>query len=765
MFVGLSSSVAFGDYLTGANHVLPTGGLARAYSGLGPEDFVRWTSIQTVTPAAAARLAGDVALACRSRGIAGARERGAILGDDMTERAFEPRAGYRDLAVYRNDAVPVEVDLGDNTNLFGTAPSALAVVREWAGDPSQYPTLTTTGLREAIADWLGVRATQVLPGCGSNDLIDSTMRAFGDPGTEVAFAAPTFVMTAHFAAANSLRPRPVPVRSDFQPDVGALLATEAPLLYLATPNNPGATLTRPELLDRLLDRAPGLVMLDEAYAEFAGVSRVGEAAARGNLLVMRTFSKAWGLAGLRIGYAVGSDRLIEELEKARGPYKVNAVAERAATAAVGRDRDWLAGVVDGCGRSGPASWIGSAGSATHRSIRRRISSGCRCPMPRPRPGSWPRRASASEPSGTCPTSAISSGSPSDRRRSWTGWPTRSPSSADEDHDLRLRRREPPLPGQGAEHGGHPAGGRDRSAPGASRPISWCCPGSARSRRPPGGSRRGARRCVGRSGRAFPASAYVSGCSSCSSGATEGPGEGLGVLPGRVTRLDAQPAAADRVERGGQRRPGCSPAPPSGGAYYANSYVCRPPDDRRWWWRGASTRATASPRRFARRRTLGVQFHPEKSSGAGAGADPGLSGGGRPMIAIPAIDLRDGACVQLVGGDYARGADAARRSGRGGARVGAIGFARLHVVDLDAATGRGDNAALGATPSAGLGGTRSRWVAGIADDGAGVGRSSARGGLGWWWGRERSRTPTGSRSSRPVTRDGSWSPPTCATGGW
>ncbi len=263
----------------------------------------------------------------------------------MTERIFAPRAAYRDLAVYRNDAVPVEVDLGDNTNQFGTAPSALATVREWTDDPSRYPTLTTAPLRQAIAEWLGVEPGQVLAGCGSNDLIDSTMRAFVDPGSTVAFAAPTFVMTAHFARANSLRPVPVQVRPDFQPDVDAMLATGAPLIYLASPNNPAATLTEAGALDRLLDRAPGLVILDEAYAEFAGVSRVGEAARRGNVLVTRTFSKAWGLAGLRVGYAVGSAALIEELEKARGPYKVNALAERAATAAVRHDRAWLAGIV------------------------------------------------------------------------------------------------------------------------------------------------------------------------------------------------------------------------------------------------------------------------------------------------------------------------------------------------------------------------------------------------------------------------------------
>ncbi len=262
----------------------------------------------------------------------------------MTE--FEPRAGYRGLAVYRHEGGAVEFDLADNTNLFGSSPAARAAVAGWAaGDPSRYPTPGTDDLRESLGEWLGVAPANLLGGCGSNDILDSALRALVEPGSQVAYAAPTFVMTAHFAAANSLVPVPVPIRADGQPDVDALVATGAPVIYLASPNNPGGGAASNTAVDALLDRAPYLVILDEAYIEFAGASRACEAVARGNVLVTRTFSKAWGLAGLRLGYGVGAARLIEEIEKARGPFKVNALAEEAATAAVRHDQRWLASIV------------------------------------------------------------------------------------------------------------------------------------------------------------------------------------------------------------------------------------------------------------------------------------------------------------------------------------------------------------------------------------------------------------------------------------
>lgn len=255
------------------------------------------------------------------------------------------RDAYRRLAAYRSEPPPAELNLADNTNLFGSAPSALAALAGGAA-LSAYPPLSLTALREALADWLGVGPEHVICGAGSNAIIDATMRALVDPGGSVAHPSPTFVMAAHFAAANSLRPRPVPLGPGAAVDVAGLLAEPAALTYVATPNNPSGTAAERAAIERLLDRASGVVLLDEAYAEFAAGSWIQEAVRRPNVIVTRTFSKAWGLAGLRLGYGVAAPDLVAEIEKARGPYAVSAPAERAARAALRHDRAWLAETVD-----------------------------------------------------------------------------------------------------------------------------------------------------------------------------------------------------------------------------------------------------------------------------------------------------------------------------------------------------------------------------------------------------------------------------------
>jgi len=127
---------------------------------------------------------------------------------------------------------------------------------------------------------------------------------------------------------------------DIDPD--ALARADARVIYVCSPNNPTGTVASRGALERLIVSAPGVVLLDEAYAEFCAESILDLAKASERVLVVRTMSKAFGLAGLRVGYAVGAPSLIAEVEKSRGPYKVSTVAERAAVAALMHDRTWVA---------------------------------------------------------------------------------------------------------------------------------------------------------------------------------------------------------------------------------------------------------------------------------------------------------------------------------------------------------------------------------------------------------------------------------------
>ena len=161
------------------------------------------------------------------------------------------------------------------------------------------------------------------------------MRLLLEPGDAILNCPPTFGMYAFDAGVNGARVVSVPRRADFSLDLEpieqAVQAERPKLLFLASPNNPDGSLLPSDALEWLMD-LPIVVVLDEAYGEFAppGASRLGDAAARENLIVLRTFSKWAGLAGLRIGYGVFPQAFVPILMRAKQPYNVSAAAEEAA---------------------------------------------------------------------------------------------------------------------------------------------------------------------------------------------------------------------------------------------------------------------------------------------------------------------------------------------------------------------------------------------------------------------------------------------------
>jgi histidinol-phosphate aminotransferase len=261
---------------------------------------------------------------------------------DSKSLAFA-RAAYRDIPLYAPLRAPAALDLSDNTNLAGMPPPAEKVLREAGAQLfTRYPSLWAGGLKRALAAYAGVPEECIVTGCGSDDVLDSAVRAFAEPGDTLAYPEPTFPMVPLFAKMNGLLPAPVPLKADGDVDAERLLAAGARITYVCTPNNPTGALASREALEQLLTRSRGVVLVDEAYAEYAGgASLTREAPARGNVLVVRTLSKAFGLAGLRIGYGVGAPALVQEVEKSRGPYKVSALAEAMGTAALTEGLPWV----------------------------------------------------------------------------------------------------------------------------------------------------------------------------------------------------------------------------------------------------------------------------------------------------------------------------------------------------------------------------------------------------------------------------------------
>lgn len=362
IFLGASSCVAFGDYTSGANHVLPTAGRARAYSGLSAVDFLRFSTYQEISAEGAAALAGPTATLADAEGLPGhaaaARARAGGQTDEQSDErwtdgrsarrttAVPYRDAYRDIELYDPGRAPVAVDLSDNTSRFGPPPASRRALAGLGPDAlTRYPAVFADGLKEILAELHGVAPENVTTGCGSDDVIDSAFRAFCEPGDVVAYPEPTFGMVPIFARMNAARPRPAPLGPGLELDPDAILAARARITYLCRPNNPTGTLFERSAIERITELASGLVLVDEAYADFSGDSMVNWAIDSGRAVVLRTLSKAWGLAGLRIGYAIGPAPLIREIEKSRGPYKVTAAADAAARAALAEDRDWVRDVV------------------------------------------------------------------------------------------------------------------------------------------------------------------------------------------------------------------------------------------------------------------------------------------------------------------------------------------------------------------------------------------------------------------------------------
>ncbi|MEO7217898.1 MAG: aminotransferase class I/II-fold pyridoxal phosphate-dependent enzyme [Gemmatimonadaceae bacterium] len=252
------------------------------------------------------------------------------------------RQSYGAVSLYAPDRTAAEVDLSDNTNLWGVPPAAAdAISRAPASAVTRYPNLYANELKLAIGEYLGVSPEMVVTGCGSDDVLDSTIRAFGEPGDLISYPDPSFAMVPIFASMNGLLGRPIPLTADNDADAAEYISAGARINYLCTPNNPtGASFSR-DAIEQIVSGTDGLVIIDEAYAEFASDNCLELLTMSPRVVLTRTLSKAFGLAGMRVGYAIGDRAVVAEIEKSRGPYKVSSLAERAAVAALTDGMGWV----------------------------------------------------------------------------------------------------------------------------------------------------------------------------------------------------------------------------------------------------------------------------------------------------------------------------------------------------------------------------------------------------------------------------------------
>ncbi|WP_166252101.1 histidinol-phosphate transaminase [Marinobacter salicampi] len=240
------------------------------------------------------------------------------------------------------------VKLASNENPLGPSPRALEAARDALSTLCRYPDGNGFNLKARLADRLHVGPAQITLGNGSNDLLEIITRSFADRDSEVVYSQHAFAIYALVTRAIGARGVEVPAR-DWGHDLDAMAAAvtdRTRLVFVANPNNPTGTVHGAEAIEQFLARVPAhvLVVLDEAYCEYLE----GDAYPDGvellsrfpNLIITRTFSKAWGLAALRVGYSVSSAAIADILNRVRQPFNVDSIALAAATAVLD-DEEYL----------------------------------------------------------------------------------------------------------------------------------------------------------------------------------------------------------------------------------------------------------------------------------------------------------------------------------------------------------------------------------------------------------------------------------------
>lgn len=240
------------------------------------------------------------------------------------------------------------IKMASNENPFGPSAAALAAVRDSVGEANFYPDAENNELRRRLAAMHGVRPEDILVSAGSTSMLNIVARTLLAPGLEAITSERSFIVYPVVTRAAGARFTTVPMRGDSY-DLDAILAAVTPetrLIFVANPNNPTGTLIEPDAMDRFIERVPKhvCIVLDEAYAEFAEyfAQQRGVRYSRSfdyvrddrNVCVLRTFSKAQGLAGLRIGYGVAPTELMQFFARMKTVFTVSGVAEAAALAAL-----------------------------------------------------------------------------------------------------------------------------------------------------------------------------------------------------------------------------------------------------------------------------------------------------------------------------------------------------------------------------------------------------------------------------------------------
>lgn len=227
------------------------------------------------------------------------------------------------------------IKLNTNENPYPPSPEALKVLQELGADLlRRYPDPMVGAFRQEASQVLGVPADWILAGNGSDDLLTMIIRACSEPGRGVVYPMPTYVLYRTLAQIQGAEFVEVPFLEDYSLPVEQLIEAQGAVTFIASPNSPSGTIASAELLDKLASQLSGVLVIDEAYVDFAESDALELVKQYDNVIILRTLSKGYSLAGLRLGFGVANPTLLEGLIKVKDSYNVDAVACAVGAAAI-----------------------------------------------------------------------------------------------------------------------------------------------------------------------------------------------------------------------------------------------------------------------------------------------------------------------------------------------------------------------------------------------------------------------------------------------
>jgi len=244
------------------------------------------------------------------------------------------------------------IKLASNENPFGCSKNVEKVLKDFLSDIALYPDGNATVLREKLAAKHGLKPEQFIFGAGSNEIITFIAQVFLNPGDESIYADPSFTWYDTAVKMSGANPVTIPLK-DYSHDLDAMknaVTDRTKIIWICNPNNPTGTIVTTQQLDNFLESVPGniVIVLDEAYYEYARGDVYPETVPLlekyPNLIILRTFSKAYGLASLRVGYGMASGEIVSYLNRIRPPFNINTLAQMAAAAALD-DQDFVQNTV------------------------------------------------------------------------------------------------------------------------------------------------------------------------------------------------------------------------------------------------------------------------------------------------------------------------------------------------------------------------------------------------------------------------------------